>query len=1108
MASRGAVLRGAASIPSAPGGARPTPAPQGSIPFNNAGTNLNAPSIGQMSPLAMQLANEGGYARAYGPFLPRPTQAFTEGAFGPFSPILPVPVDAPPPGDFERPEPRRWQYPVGWNLPTGVPGNEGLKLVPFETLRRLADVYSVARAAIEYRKSQIKGVQWDIVPTPDASKAYQNQPAKMADFGQRRGKVVKFFNRPDPNYLSYSTFVNALLEEVLVYDALSILLRPVWGKGKGKGLLGSDLDSLMLLTGTTIRPLVDLHGGTPRPPSVAYQQFLYGVPRSDLMTMISGQDIEEAGLTNAMVTQFRGDQLIYAPMNQRAFTPYGFGPVERAIIPIQTGLQKQFYEYDFFGESSLPAAYIVPGDTSLSPNQLRELQDALNAIAGDPAWKQKLIVLPPGSHVEPFRPQIPADELDQLVMTQVTMAFAVTPMELGIMPDRSSSASSGASNQMAKMAQQNSNDSGVTPILQFLQGIFNSILVDVCGQTDMLFQFEGLQQEEDMDSLTGVLVQQFQNGMRTLDECRQELNLQPYGLEESTEPLIVTPTGPTPLSTAVANAQAAAAATAAQAAQTQAGVAHTQAQTAATHARAQIAQESHATQMNEPGASQLQQQAQRHQAELARQSQDAKSQSQTAQPQAPQHPQPSAAAGVEGGNAPAAQPSAAAGAEGRAEGATDASVHPTPGHQASHAANEAVAAATTSQNTSEHSQAASTSTGARKSFTRQEEAELEALARHLLKGRYITTWEPRHISQSLLADVAKSMAHGLSPVDAVNLAKARDADVVLPKTDYEWQDMPQAGKHLPSSGKVGGMNGSLEKAEVDGGASFRHLEVAELVKVGPHGYVHGWKFVGVPLKAGDIKTGKDNSLTHKESGESLGQIERFVADPSTGAVKYRVRTPDGKTGPEALSAVQARGAWLKQHNDDAKGITAPSAKVTHADIAAALNNGKALPPGPDAAAVRRSIARKTSAFSDDKGWKPKDDVVFHNVLKAAPHNSPDLYRGIGNRTADIDQLKNVKPGDVIRADKLHNDVTSWSDDSDVADGFTLDSAKAGPGFQGVVFHMAPGAKALNIQRYAGKYKPQKEWVTSSDSTYQVTGTRPHPTLPHTTIIDVRQVPSS
>ena len=96
-----------------PGGAAHTVSPQ----------QYQGPYIGGVSPLVQQLNNEQGYSNLYGGFLPRPPQTFTDGAFSPFSPIMPVPIDAPPPG-FERPEPRRFQYRTGYNLPIGEPGSE------------------------------------------------------------------------------------------------------------------------------------------------------------------------------------------------------------------------------------------------------------------------------------------------------------------------------------------------------------------------------------------------------------------------------------------------------------------------------------------------------------------------------------------------------------------------------------------------------------------------------------------------------------------------------------------------------------------------------------------------------------------------------------------------------------------------------------------------------------------------------------------------------------------------------------------------------------------------------------------------------------------------
>ena len=65
-----------------PGAASRTVSPQ----------QMQGPYIGRMSPLVQQLNNERGYSNLYGGFLPRPPQTFTDGAFSPFSPIMPVPI--------------------------------------------------------------------------------------------------------------------------------------------------------------------------------------------------------------------------------------------------------------------------------------------------------------------------------------------------------------------------------------------------------------------------------------------------------------------------------------------------------------------------------------------------------------------------------------------------------------------------------------------------------------------------------------------------------------------------------------------------------------------------------------------------------------------------------------------------------------------------------------------------------------------------------------------------------------------------------------------------------------------------------------------------------
>ena len=302
--------------------------------------------MGQLSQLAMNLGEGTGYSNAYGPFMARPARTFTQGAFAPFSPILPVPVDEPPPG-ADLPDPRRFQYLPGYNLPT-VPGQDGYRLASFSTLDSLSRLHSITRTCIERRKAAIAGLEWDIVPTREAAKTYQGSHSAMKDFGERREQAVKFLSKPDPEYDDFGGLLSALLEQVFVYDALSILLKPKRGRGIRKGLLGSDLDCIELIDGAGIRPLLSLSGGRPRPPAVGYQQFLYGVPRCDISAMWDNRDIEEAGLKGYGGPVFSTDQLMYRLVVPRVNSPYGFSCVEQALIVIMTGLRKQAYQLEYY----------------------------------------------------------------------------------------------------------------------------------------------------------------------------------------------------------------------------------------------------------------------------------------------------------------------------------------------------------------------------------------------------------------------------------------------------------------------------------------------------------------------------------------------------------------------------------------------------------------------------------------------------------------------------------------------------------------------------------------------------------------------------------------
>ena len=170
----------------------------------NPGTGGSGPAVsGGLSPLVASYSAQYSVNRPYSP-LPRPANVFLDGAFGPFTPIQSMPID-PPREDTGRPDVRRFQYPVGWNL-VQEPGTEGFKLADFATLRRLADSYSIARACVDKRKAEIVGLEWDIVATAEAEHAMADDDKARGDWEKRRAKVVDFFSHPDSDRAKYPTF--------------------------------------------------------------------------------------------------------------------------------------------------------------------------------------------------------------------------------------------------------------------------------------------------------------------------------------------------------------------------------------------------------------------------------------------------------------------------------------------------------------------------------------------------------------------------------------------------------------------------------------------------------------------------------------------------------------------------------------------------------------------------------------------------------------------------------------------------------------------------------------------------------------------------------------
>jgi hypothetical protein len=256
------------------------------------------------------------------------------------------------------------------------------------------------------------------------------------------------------------------------------------------------------------------------------------------------------------VQEYRGDQLYYLPRWPRAWTVYGQSPLERVIIPVMAHLRKQQYQLEFFTEGTIPGMFVSPGDPSMTPNQIRELQENLNVIAGDQAWKHKLLVLPPGSKVSPQKPPQLAGEDDTVLMTEVCMGYSVMPTELGIIPQLGPTVSTAAIRMFSQSSQNIHQRKATVPDIKWLASVFNKVIQEVLGQDDMQWYWEGIEEETDAATLNQNLIAQMEHGGLTIDEFRQENGRDPLDLPLTREPIWATSSGLVPLAAMAEGANA------------------------------------------------------------------------------------------------------------------------------------------------------------------------------------------------------------------------------------------------------------------------------------------------------------------------------------------------------------------------------------------------------------------------------------------------------------------------------------------------------------------------------------------------------------------------
>lgn len=499
-----------------------------------AGSQTMEPTAGYLQQL--QLRGGGSPQVSGGAALSRDT---TPVAFGPGLPLYPAPLD--PPLASGRPAPRKWEYPVTWNLQTTT-----TRAVPWTILRDAADGVSIMRSCIEVNKSAIVGLDWsfgiDTARVKHLAKATGKSNFTVTSdlqdkYADDMDRLTQWWRKPDKiNDWSFSEWLGALMEDQLVLDAVALYphLR-----------MNGDLHSLELIDATTIKPLLDHRGATPQPPLAAFQQILWGFPRGEYEQ--SPPEQVDAQFVSAVYGRTPGisaatDALIYKVHNRRSRGPYGFSHVEQALTDVDLWLKRTEWLRAEYTAGVAPEM-LVNVDATMTPEQLRQYEAVFNDdLSGRADDRHRARFLPAGfsatypeSHDSKF-----TSDFDLHLVRLICAAFDVLPTSIGFTPNHGTGGM--GAHQLGEASSQLQR--GTKPTASWVTDLINEVCTTYLGMPDEItFQFKGLDTEDEQAEAT-LLTGYVSAGLETLNEGRDQLSLPRYDFPEANQPYLATPTGP------------------------------------------------------------------------------------------------------------------------------------------------------------------------------------------------------------------------------------------------------------------------------------------------------------------------------------------------------------------------------------------------------------------------------------------------------------------------------------------------------------------------------------------------------------------------------------
>ncbi|HEV2036896.1 MAG TPA: hypothetical protein VGU71_22320 [Candidatus Dormibacteraeota bacterium] len=252
--------------------------------------------------------------------------------------------------------------------------------------------------------------------------------------------------------------------------------------------------------GNTIKPMLDIRGGPPQPPNPAYQQFVWGLPRVDLISLVMDarddtviQDAQRGfSYSQAEFLELTRDQLAYMPYHKRAWTAYGYSNVEQVIMVINVALKRLGWHLARFTDGDIPAMLVHTPET-WTLDQVNKYEAQWHAmLAGDQGWKWRMKAIPGAIAAQELKPPVHDMTFDDYIDRAICAGFAVDPTEIGIEPK-------GGLGGTGYMESQDDRRKRLTvgPVLRRFKRYFDGVHARRFGIPELEIRYDGLDIEDE-----------------------------------------------------------------------------------------------------------------------------------------------------------------------------------------------------------------------------------------------------------------------------------------------------------------------------------------------------------------------------------------------------------------------------------------------------------------------------------------------------------------------------------------------------------------------------------------------------------------------------------